>query len=278
MPPPASMSLRALVVCADDYGLNAPVSEGIVRLAGQGRLTATSAMVLSPRWADDAQRLALLRDRLDVGLHLDWTSEFALQAGHGKPLSHLMAAAVCGRIRPADVRGEVERQLDAFERAWGAPPDHVDGHQHVHQFAGLREALVQALAEAPQQRGWGAHRPWLRISRPVGPGAGAKGRLIAALGASRLERLARQAGLPCARTLTGVYDFSGGIQRYATLLSQWLAQAPDGAVLMCHPAQGRGADDGIAAAREREFEVLSGPALSRAPVRLRRGSALFAAA
>jgi predicted glycoside hydrolase/deacetylase ChbG (UPF0249 family) len=34
----------------------------------------------------------------------------------------------------------IERQLDAFEAHWKAPPDYVDGHQHVQQIDGWLNA------------------------------------------------------------------------------------------------------------------------------------------
>ena len=64
-------ALPALVLCADDYALHAGVTEAVLYLARAGRLSATSAMVLSPRWADDAAPLRELRGQVDVGLHLD---------------------------------------------------------------------------------------------------------------------------------------------------------------------------------------------------------------
>ncbi len=50
-----------LVVCADDYGMSESVSRAIVALANQGRLSATSAMVLSPLWAEHAAWLKSVR-------------------------------------------------------------------------------------------------------------------------------------------------------------------------------------------------------------------------
>ena len=82
--------MKSVILCADDYALNESVSRGIVTLVEAGRLSATSVMTLSPRWAADAAELAPWRGRIDVGLHLDWTSEFALAAGHGAPLGALM--------------------------------------------------------------------------------------------------------------------------------------------------------------------------------------------
>jgi predicted glycoside hydrolase/deacetylase ChbG (UPF0249 family) len=268
---------KPLVCCADDYAASSAISRGIAGLARAGRLTATSVMTLSPRWPQDAPALRELRGRIDVGLHLDWTSPFAAAAGHGITLAHAMARAAFGGFNREHARAVIERQLDAFEAQWQAPPDHMDGHQHAQQLAGIREALVQTLA-----RRYPDHKPWLRISR-VGAGqAGIKGRAITALGAAALRRLAERAGLPCAPELWGVYDFTGGPARYAMLMENWLARAPAHAVLMCHPADGQDdaldPPDPIAAARRWECDVLGstgfGGLLARHGIALVRGSAV----
>jgi predicted glycoside hydrolase/deacetylase ChbG (UPF0249 family) len=271
--------MKPLILCADDYAASAGISRGIASLARAGRLAATSAMTLAPRWVQDAPALRELRGQLDVGLHLDWTSPFAIVAGHGMTLARVMLRAALGGIGHEPARTAIERQLDAFEAQWQAPPDHVDGHQHVQQLAGIRDVLVETLARRYPDR-----KPWLRISR-VGAGqAGIKGRVITALGAAALKRSAQRAGLPCAPELWGVYDFTGGPARYAARLQDWLARAPARAVLMCHPAEG-GDDapdafaDAIAPARRWEFDTLNsaafGQALTQYGVALTRGSAVL---
>jgi predicted glycoside hydrolase/deacetylase ChbG (UPF0249 family) len=260
--------MKPLIFCADDYAASDAISRGIVLLARAGRLGAASVMTLAPRWAQDAPALRELRGQLDVGLHLDWTSPFAHAAGHGMTLARVTLRAALGGIEREHARAVIERQLDAFESQWQTPPDHVDGHQHVQQFTGIREALVETLA-----RRYPGHKPWLRISRVRGGQAGPKGRVITALGATALARMAGRAGLPCAPELWGVYDFAGGAARYAALAEDWLAQAPARAVLMCHPAHGSDNDvpgawaDAIAPARRWEFDVLDGAAFGQALTR-----------
>ena len=227
-------------------------------------------MVLSPRWPQDVALLHDLRGRLDVGLHLDWTSEFAVAAGHGLSLKAAMLKAALGGFNQTAARAVIERQLDLFEAQWQAPPDYVDGHQHVQQFAGIREALVQALA-----RRYGAHKPYLRISRAPAGAADLKSRVIAAMGACALETIATCVGLTGAGALSGIYDFSGTPARYAELMAGWLRTAPAGSIIMCHPAQAAEPDDEIGIARAQEFNYLMGAdfsaALSRAGVWLVRG-------
>jgi predicted glycoside hydrolase/deacetylase ChbG (UPF0249 family) len=267
---------KPIIVCADDFAIHAAASAGIAELARQGRLSATSAMVLSPRWAQDVAQLRELRGQLDVGLHLDWTSDFAVTAGHGMSLGAAMRRAVLGGFGQAQARAVIERQLDLFEAHWKARPDFVDGHQHVQQFAGIRQALVAVL-----QRRYGAlaAKPYLRISR-VPPGlADMKSRVIAAMGANALESIAVNAGFKRSRGLFGIYNFHGGLHRYATLMALWLARAPAGAILMCHPANGAAPDDEIGVARSQEFAYLANDdfvnALQVAGVSIARGQAVL---
>jgi len=270
--------MKQLVFCADDFALHGAASEGIASLAHKGCLTATSVMVLSPRWATDAALLQPLRKQIDVGLHLDWTSDFALHAGHGMQLSRTMLAAWLKQIKPAQAKTVIARQLNDFEQVWQAPPDHVDGHQHVQQFSGIREALVQVLGE---RYGHGHRRPYLRISKLPPTQANVKAHIIAAMGAEPLRRLARQNSLPCAPALTGVYDFSDQPVSYAQRMSDWLHSSPESTLLMCHPAQSVEASDSIGQARLREYQHLSGAEfqtqLASHGVRLVRGTKLYPA-
>jgi hypothetical protein len=268
--------MKGVVLCADDFAVHGPASRGIARLAALGRISATGAMVLSPRWAQDAALLQDLRQQIDVGLHLDWTSDFAISAGHGLSLGAAMLRAALGGFDRTAARVVIERQLDAFEVQWRAPPDFVDGHQHVQQFAGIREALVHALAR--RYGGQEGPKPYLRISRAPPGAADLKSRVIAAMGANALDSGAAHADLPRAPALLGAYDFSGEPARYARLMAGWLHAAPAGSVIMCHPALFAEPGDVIGAARAREFAYLSGAdfaaALARAGVRLVRGASV----
>ena len=202
---------KNVVLCADDFALSASVSEAIVQLAQAQRISATSAMVLSPRWREDAARLKALRGQIDVGLHLDWTSEFAVRQGHGHSLGLTMLRSVWpedwGGLHTHNVEAEIERQLDAFESAWQAPPDHIDGHQHVQQFRTIRRALLKVMA-----RRYAGRQPYLRVSRPPAGQANFKGLVMATWGSQALSREAVLQHIPCSPALSGIYDlFDEGV-------------------------------------------------------------------
>ena len=272
---------KSVVLCADDFALSASVSGAIVQLAQAQRISATSVMVLSPRWREDAAQLKVLRDPIDVGLHLDWTSDFAVRQGHGHSLAHIMLRSVWpevgGGLKIQSVEAEIERQLDAFESVWQTPPDHIDGHQHVQQFGTIRQALLQVMA-----RRYAGRQPYLRVSRPPAGQADFKGRVMAAWGSRALTREAAQLHMPCAPALSGIYDlFDEGVD-YAGLMDTWLAQVPEATLLMCHPGLSDPNEEQTgdhAYARVAEWQHLSSQAfaqqLQQHSVRLVRGANLY---
>jgi predicted glycoside hydrolase/deacetylase ChbG (UPF0249 family) len=115
-------------------------------------------------WPALAPALAEIADRIGVGLHLNLTTGSPLgpaptlaPGDRFVALKDLMLRAFQGRLHPREVRAEIERQLAAFERFFGAAPAFVDGHQHVHVLPVVRSALIAVLRE----RGY-AGRIWLR--------------------------------------------------------------------------------------------------------------------
>ena len=73
-----------------------------------------------------------------------------------------------------------------------------------------------------------------------------------------------------------MYNFAGSEADYAQRMAGWLHAAPQGSIIMCHPALAAESGDAIGAARAREFAYLSSPgfakALDQARVMLGRGA------
>ena len=194
--------MRRLILNADDYAMDEGGDQAILTLIARKVVTATSAMVLSPRWTQAAGEVAQMN--ADCGLHLDLTSEFAATKLATLSLSDLIARAYAGRLNAAAIRDAIEAQLDLFERPLGRPPDFVDGHQHVHQLPAIRSELIDAL-----QRRYGAEaaKIGIRICTPR-RWRGAKARFIGVLGAMPTAKLARRTGHAVNSDFLGVYGFS----------------------------------------------------------------------
>jgi predicted glycoside hydrolase/deacetylase ChbG (UPF0249 family) len=248
--------VRQIILCADDYALNPQVTRGILLLAQQQRLSATSAMVEAPSWKQAARELPR-NCSFGVGLHLNLTQAFSGQADAGLigTLPAWILRAYSRSVPRQRLRQAIERQLDLFEEAMGKAPDYIDGHQHVHQFPVVRDALLDALCARYAE----SQRPWIRRTRPPsGQPAPFKDRVIAWLGDAALGSQMCRRGFSGNPALIGVYGFDGDEQAYRERLQGWVTQAPAGSVLMCHPAQGApDPSDPIGDARQREFAVLA---------------------
>lgn len=243
------------VVCADDFAIHNEASTAIAELIALGRVTATSAMTLSPLWAHHAQWVYALRAKFDMGLHLDASSDFARAQG-GRGLGSLMMASQLRRLQTAVCQDWVKAQLDAFEAVWQAPPDHVDGHQHIQQFPVIRDVLLNELARRYTTI------PFVRVSRPTAY-RHPKAALIQAMGARPWQAMLRAAGVPHNRWLTGLYDFDPEPGRYPQVMRHCLNALPVQSVLMCHPAKGLAPGDEIGAARNQEYQYLASDAFVR---------------
>ncbi|MCB5363513.1 ChbG/HpnK family deacetylase [Pusillimonas sp. CC-YST705] len=246
---------KHIIICADDFGMNSAVNQGVLELARLGRLNATSCLVDGPQFGADA---AALRDSgLSAGLHLNFTEPYPA-AALIHPLGTLIRKAYLRRLNPRLLRDQIARQFDRYEDLMQQAPDFVDGHQHVHQLPQIREALLGELA-----RRYAAHPPWLRCTTAL-PVTGLplsyrfKAAVIQTLGAGALGRLVK-GRLPLSRSLTGVYDFQGGEASYARLLKAWLSQMREGDLLMCHPASHIMQGDILGEQRVAEFRVLAAP-------------------
>jgi len=266
-----------IVICADDFGMHPAVNQAVLELGRLGRLNATSCLVDGPAFADDAGALRQLRQQggllaagLQIGLHLNFTETFAQGTGAAlpaTPLPKLMRLAWLRRLDIGLLRREVARQFDRFEAIMQCAPDFVDGHQHVHQFPQIRDALLFEM----QRRYPDRSALWLRSTRchdrpktlhataqttSIALKHRAKALVIERLGARALRR--KMAGRwRMSRALAGVYDFQGGQAVYAGLLAYWLAAMQTGDVLMCHPASHIMPHDPLGAQRLAEYRALA---------------------
>jgi predicted glycoside hydrolase/deacetylase ChbG (UPF0249 family) len=232
-------ALRHIILCADDYGISPAVSAAIRDLISRRRINATSVMVVAPSFSNaeaDALRIAA-DDHAAIGLHLTLTAPFRPLTGGFKPLrrdAFLPLSAMAGRglarmLTPAPLEAEIAAQIAAFHSAFGRAPDYIDGHQHIHVFPRIGEALIGVASEA-------APDAWLRqCGRAVRHSLEPKGLILDAL-SKRFRRLAAQAGRRTNPAFAGTYSFRAGAD-YTRLFPDFLDGLPDGGLVMCHPGR-----------------------------------------
>lgn len=255
---PSSLT-RRLSVCADDFGLTPAISAVIAELAWRGRLSAVSCLVTASPWRAQANRLLPLPRTVERGLHFNLTEGRPLSPALRDlwplfpPLPRLLRDACLHRLPLPAIAAEWRAQWQAFVDGTGRLPDFVDGHQHVHQLAGVRGIVLEGIAAA------GGPVAVRNTGQPAGPAGALKRAVIRATGGRALQAELRRRGVPHNAVLLGAYDFRDA--DYRALVRRWLDRAPSaGGLLFCHPGGGRDAADPIAAAREREAAYLGGDA------------------
>jgi len=251
---PVPAQKRPILVCADDYGMHPVVDQAVLALAAKGRLSGASCLVHGVSFQESGR--ALQASGVQCGLHLNFTERLHAEEPI-MPLPALIRACWLRRLDRKPVMQSISRQLDRYEYIMGQRPHYIDGHQHVHQFPVIREALLEVLNGR-----YSGHdtRPWIRstvAARQAGipPVARMKSQLIALLGAHTMRRLAMDAGYGVNNGFLGVYGFQGGAATYARLLQNWLATVPAGAVIMCHPAVDAVPGDPLGGQRYAEFST-----------------------
>lgn len=232
---------KPLIVCADDYALTPGVSRAIRELIAARRISATSVMTVCPWWPREAAALSAVAGDADIGLHLTLTDHAPIGAmptfapeRRLPPVGQVVRASVLRRLPLAEIEAEIERQLIGFVDVWQRPPAHVDGHHHVHQLPGVRDALLRVLESGRFGRPYlrSCHEPLSRIfARGVTP---SKAMIISTLGMN-FARSARHQGFALNDGFSGVYDLTAGAQRIEDLFARFVRNLGPHPLAMCHP-------------------------------------------
>ena len=126
---------------ADDLGLSAGVTRGIIEAHRRGVVRSTSLLVTFPD-AQESAVLALAERDLEIGLHLDLVGgrpvsdpatvpSLCDEDGKFYPLASFARRVFTGRVRPGELAAELRAQT-ARARSWGVPAVAWDSHRHVH--------------------------------------------------------------------------------------------------------------------------------------------------
>lgn len=233
---------KRIWLCADDYGISPGVDAAIRELVVHGRLNATSAMMPAPSFgrpaADTLDALNAERKRVAIGLHVTLTGPFRpliktfrpLVQGTFPPLGAMLRLAMLQRLHRPSLQAEVRAQLEAFIDTFGRPPDFVDGHQHVHLLPQVRGAVLGAVRQL-------APGAWLRQcgrATPLRSRLADRKALLLDVLSRGFRRHAAALGMRTNPAFAGTYDFRADAD-FAALFPRFLADLPDGGLVMCHP-------------------------------------------
>ena len=233
---------RKIWLCADDYGISPAVDAAIRDLVVNGRINATSVMVAAPSFHRSAaiplNVLNAASPRVAVGLHVTLTAPFRPLSGSFQPvrdgaflpLETMLWRSFAHLFKHETLVIEIASQLRSFTTAFGRAPDFIDGHQHVHLFPQIREALLSVVKDA-------VPHVWVRqcgrIVPPLRRFEDRKALLLDWLSRG-FRRLANAYGVRTNPAFAGTYEFEPDAD-YAKLFPAFLDGLPEGSVVMCHP-------------------------------------------
>jgi predicted glycoside hydrolase/deacetylase ChbG (UPF0249 family) len=252
--------MKYIILCADDYGQTRAISQAIIDLLKNRRLTATSCMVTSSAWPEHASWLISYKNQVDIGLHFNLTEGKPIDhlSQAFVPLSHLLLKSHLRWLNKHAIRIELNAQLDQFISVMGMLPDFIDGHQHVHQFPIIRDALLEVYEERLRKHGC-----YIRcIDDPralwnVKTVAYRKKLILQLSGAIALKKNLVKRNIPHNKSFSGVYSFGSHIQ-YESLFRLFLKDIEQSGLIMCHPGlEDGGSTDAIHTSRLKEYEFLN---------------------
>ena len=254
---------KRIVLCADDYGQAPAITQAIIALIQNQRLSATSCLVNTMHWPEHARQLVGFKDKVDIGLHFNLTEGKALSSVYIEKyqekfysLGRLLALTYLRKIDRSVIEGELEAQLDAFVQAMGFLPDFIDGHQHVHQFPIIRQALINVYQKRLQEK-----KAYIRLVKQrtvfLDVVYNLKKIIIQSTGTTALQRLLEKNQIPFNQSFAGIYSFDQA-KHYQRIFPTFLHEIKDQGVIMCHPGLfSLLAGDKIAKARYAEYNYLN---------------------
>jgi predicted glycoside hydrolase/deacetylase ChbG (UPF0249 family) len=221
-------------------------------------------MVNTAYWPEHAKWLAPFSQQKDIGLHFNLTEGKPLSSEyrkvHGeyfKPLAKVLYSACMRSLSQSAIAAELHAQIDHFQEHLGYLPDHIDGHQHIHQFPVIRAAIIQVY----QQRLRDNHTYIRLINDRLSAGdfmRHVKKVIIHASGSSPMARLLNDNKIPHNQSFAGIYAFSRSKQ-YPIFFKRFLQQIGDRGLIMCHPGLNDPVNEEvIARARFSEYQYIAG--------------------
>lgn len=254
--------MKTIVLCADDYGQNQFISQAIIALLEQERLSATSCLTTAPEWQHAAKALLPFNNKVDIGLHFNLTEGKLLTPGiKTMPLAKLIMRAYWRLLDAAKIEAELNAQLDAFSAAMGRLPDFLDGHQHIHQLPVIRNVVFKVYEQRLRQQG--SYIRCVYDERLFMQKPDIKKFAIQLLGAGRFKRELIKRNIPHNTGFSGIYSFKDAA-RYAQIFPFFLRNISDRGIIMCHPGYlADVGEDKIVSARSYEFNYFAGEQFQR---------------
>lgn len=252
--------MKQLIINSDDYGRTPDISRGIREAHLRGVVTSTTCMMNIPTTPADIAVALQETPGLGLGVHLVLTMGRPLLAREprssiadedGNFFKYRPLLEQVPNIRIEEVQEEWRAQIEAFIRAAGRKPTHLDSHHHSSYFS---PELFRSMLELAKEYECAIRFPF----------TGAISQELAAT-YPHVPALMREFDPPHPdRFLVDFYDEGATVDDLLDII----ANLPEGtSEVMCHPGHVDGAfanESVYNYQRERELTILTDPSIKEA--------------
>jgi predicted glycoside hydrolase/deacetylase ChbG (UPF0249 family) len=164
--------MKKLIINADDFGADEGRNAGILE-AIRAKIVSSVSLLANGTAVEDSLKAIRREDfaEVSIGIHLNLSEGKAVAkklpfltnengAFHGKASTRCLLLREGNGELEKEISKEVDSQI-AFLKEAGVSIRHLDGHQHVHLFPGVRRIVIDAAKK------YGIH--WIRIPRESPP-------------------------------------------------------------------------------------------------------------
>jgi predicted glycoside hydrolase/deacetylase ChbG (UPF0249 family) len=164
---------KRLIINSDDYGRTPNISRGIREAHLNGVVTSTTCMMNIPTTAQDVAIAVQETPRLGMGVHLVLTmgkpilpreAVPSIVDTNGNHFKYDPFIANIPNLKMNEVKAEWRAQIEAFIKASGRKPDHLDSHHHSSFFS---PELFRGMLEIAKEYGCPIRNPIAHGDNPT---------------------------------------------------------------------------------------------------------------
>ena len=252
--------MKRLIINSDDYGRTPEISRGIREAHLQGIVTSTTCMMNIPTTAEDIAVALKETPALGMGVHLVLTMGSPISSPetvpsitdeHGQFFKYTPLVEHLSTLNIDEVKREWRAQIEAFIKAAGRKPTHLDSHHHSSYFS---PELFHAMLELAKEYDCAIRFPFTGdISEELEETNRHVPDLVKEFSPRRPDQF-----------VVDFYDEGATHEALLTIINS----LPDGTTeIMCHPGY---TDEAFAQEsiynnqRDRELDILTDPSIKKA--------------
>jgi len=165
--------MKRLIINSDDYGRTPEISRGIREAHLHGVVTSTTCMMNIPTTAEDVAIALKETPNLGMGVHLVLTMGRPISAPEivpsivdedGKFLKYTPLIEHLASLNLDEVKKEWRAQIEAFIKAAGRKPTHIDSHHHASYFS---PNLFRGMLELAKEYDCAIRFPFTEVSSEI---------------------------------------------------------------------------------------------------------------